>query len=57
LSLTHLPTMRRRYLAEEAALRRQKEAERERAEAERGRLAVREERVRIARKLRLYPAA
>jgi signal transduction histidine kinase len=49
---------RRRYLAEEAALRQEQEAERQQQEvqrqqqeAERGRLAVREERVRIAREL------
>jgi len=42
---------RRRYLAEEAALRQQQETERQQQEAGRGRLAVREERVRIAREL------
>jgi len=42
---------RRRYLAEEAALRQRQEEQRQRQEAERGRLAVREERVRIAREL------
>jgi signal transduction histidine kinase len=42
---------RRRYRAEEAALRQQQEAQRQQQETERGRIAVREERVRIAREL------